>query len=580
LGYVGIVAAFHLSEIVFNTGYRLQTLIDVVFLTPREPFTKWHAVGGTGAFLSFLFRRPKVPVKNWLEQYRWVAGAFYTNAMTLSTLLQQLRKGSERGGIDFGMLPGGARLPRAWATKNFLLSGIIGCGKTTFLKKLMASVLKDIEPGSDERALIYDQKGEFYPFLLALGLRIPIRIVNPLDSRCAWWNLAEEVVSPKIAYQIAAALVPNPAPDHAARDGHFFVMKARSILAGLMISFHRHSPGRWTLTDVCLALRERKRYEAILQRDNDTGSIVSSLEHADTRGDVMATLDQYRWRYEILAALWDRAMQNGNPSFTVCEWLKGSEVLLLTQDKSGGELLNPIYQALLHTLSEQIASQPNDDKRRTWLLLDEFHTMGRVPLIGELLNTCRTRGAATVIGIQDVEQLREIYGIHGSNLILGTLKCKAVFQCSAEHAKWAQEVFGKAEYSVERKSWSSTVTHSNSGGSSSATLNTGTSREQVPLFRSEFFTYLPSPTPETGFSAAFMLDGMAYVGEEPFFEAIHSVPESLDVPGYLPASEECQTLADWEPADLERLNLTLETETSDAPPPPAKGKRPPITIKR
>lgn len=580
LGYFGIILAPHWTDVVFNRGYQIETFLDVSLLTPREQFTKWHVVAGAASFLCFLIPQKHTSSQTWLERYRWVTGAFFTDAMTLAASLREFREKPDKGVIDFGMLPAGARLPSEWATKNFLLSGIIGCGKTTYLKKLMASVLSGLEHGSNQRALIYDLKGEFYPFLLALGLKAPVRIVNPLDSRCAWWDLASEVGSTKVAYQIAAALVPNPASEQAARDGHFFTMKARSVLAGLMISFQRHSPGRWTLTDVCLALRDRKRYEAILQRDSDTGSIVSSLEHADTRGDVMATLDQYRWRYEIIAALWDRAMQNGNPSFTVRSWLEGSEVLLLTQDKSGGELLNPIYQSLLHTLAEQVASQPNDDRRRTWLFFDEFHTLGRVPLIGELLNTCRTRGASTVIGIQDVEQLREVYGNHGSNVILGALKCKAVFQSSAEHAKWAQEIFGKAEYFVERKSWSSTVTSSQSGGSSSATLNTGTSREQVPLFRSEFFTFLPPPTPENGFHAAFMLDGMAYAGEQPFFEAIHSIPNPLDVEGYMPAPAECQTLADWEPADYRRLNLVLEHSTTEAATPPGKGKRPPITIKR
>ena len=156
---------------------------------------------------------------------------------------------------------GMALIPISDTPANFLVTGGIGSGKTITLRLLMQSALNFVGMGLDHRALVYDGMGTLAPILRAMGLRCPIHVLNPLDREGAAWDIAADVNSQPGARQLAATLIPEDASAQPVLS-----MAAHELLVAVCLSFIRISPGTWTLRDLLLAVRTRKRLQSLLAR--------------------------------------------------------------------------------------------------------------------------------------------------------------------------------------------------------------------------------------------------------------------------------------------------------------------------
>ena len=83
-----------------------------------------------------------------------------------------------------------------------MLMGDTGSGKSSAIRQLLRQVQQ-----RGESAIVYDPAmdfvGEFYS---------PERgdlILNPLDARCPYWSLGDELERPETASSIAAAFLPD-----------------------------------------------------------------------------------------------------------------------------------------------------------------------------------------------------------------------------------------------------------------------------------------------------------------------------------------------------------------------------------
>lgn len=143
------------------------------------------------------------------------------------TEIEQVEKAKRlfQKGIWWGQLP----LPFWCAPEHFIAIGDHGAGKTTIIELLLRSVLPRIQPGSHKRALIFDAKGDIYPFLAGLNLGVPVKLLNPFDDRCYAWDMAADLTTFSAAIEIAAILFPQ-----ANEDKPFFPKAAQAVLAGLI----------------------------------------------------------------------------------------------------------------------------------------------------------------------------------------------------------------------------------------------------------------------------------------------------------------------------------------------------------
>src|SRR5262249_3489892 len=133
---------------------------------------------------------------------------------------------------------GGVFLPWSAAVKHFLVIGCTGAGKTMVLDLLLKSALPGrVGKGSDERALVYDNKTEAVPVLSALG--VPFKILHPFDRRGVALDFAAMVPTHTHALEIAAILMPQA--KNVGTDP-FWVDAPRNLLASVLTSLRLGVP--------------------------------------------------------------------------------------------------------------------------------------------------------------------------------------------------------------------------------------------------------------------------------------------------------------------------------------------------
>lgn len=91
-------------------------------------------------------------------------------------------------------------------------------------------------------------------------------------------------------------------------------------------------------------------------------------------------------------------------------------------------------------MSQEIGS------RQVWIMADELAAFGRQPQIEKLLTRGRKRGLAVVIGLQNVSQLRTIYGAEGATTLTSSPTTKVILRVDHfETAQWASNLVGSHE---------------------------------------------------------------------------------------------------------------------------------------
>lgn len=358
---------------------------------------------------------------------------------------------------------GAMRLFTEAAFDHYLYLGGTGSGKSTFLKTLMGSVLNE-PPNLPPAAFVYDPKREFLPTLEGLGRTGDCVILNPMDRRCASWDLGKDFRNPVAVRELATILTHEP--DSGSGDNRFFRDAVRDIMAAVMTTFvlqTRSDTPRWTLRDVVLTCLYPSYLAAVLEQNRDPyGKPIMSSIRVDevyfkrsdprTRANIYASLQSSLSVYEPIAAIWDNASKRKDPqwpsSFSLSDWLEEAQVLILGNDEAARASLDPINRAIFQRAVEICLNTPSvgapNAIGRTWFFLDEVREAGRLDLLPRLLNKARSHGVSVVLAFQDIEGLKEEYGEHVALELIAQCNNKAILRVdSPSTAEWASSLFGE-----------------------------------------------------------------------------------------------------------------------------------------
>jgi Type IV secretion-system coupling protein DNA-binding domain len=203
-------------------------------------------------------------------------------------LLVALR-GSSDGGIRFQMeregtlgrfLPARSfHIPRRLESSHVLLMGDTGSGKSSAIRQLLRQV-----EDRGESAIVYDPAmdflGEFY------SPRRGDLILNPLDQRCPYWALGDEIDRPETATTIASAMLPDKEYEKA-----FFTDAPRRVLAYLL----RNGPQP---RDILRMMADPQRIDEVVK-----GTPLAALLHPGApaqRAGVLSSLNMVADSLELL----------------------------------------------------------------------------------------------------------------------------------------------------------------------------------------------------------------------------------------------------------------------------------------
>ncbi|MCP5523249.1 MAG: type IV secretion system DNA-binding domain-containing protein [Verrucomicrobiales bacterium] len=449
---------------------------------------------------------------------------------------------------DDGLRFGPLTLPSRIATGHFAFVGATGSGKTLLQRLLMQSVLSEVRPGYNRRALVYDAKQDAVSVLAGMDLPCPVHILNPLDARSASWDMAADITCPASALQVASTLIPANQRD----SNPFFSNAARHLLHGALLGFIKERPSEWTFRQLLLTVRDAGRLRKLLKAHELTAYLVSYFEPQATFQNILSTILTYTAPYEIIAAAWERSESR----VSLRDWVEGESVLVLGNDEANRAAIDTINRLLFKRLAELILAQDEVPEnallpRRTWIFLDEVRQAGRLDGLSALMTKGRSKGAAVVLGFQDINGLRDVYGREAADELVGQCNTKAILRLnSPETAAWASQLFGSHEVVETRRSSNTNRNFRRLGvaaGSSSGESLTDDIAKRDAVLESEFFE-LPETSPENGLSGFFLspLTGGFRDTIPGRWLSEHLCPPDPQVPNHVSRPEEHQYLMPWD----------------------------------
>jgi len=331
----------------------------------------------------------------------------------------------EREGVFGRWLPARSfRVPRRLEASHMLLMGDTGSGKSSAIRQLLRQV-----EDRGETAIVYDPAmdflGEFYD---------PKRgdlILNPLDQRCPYWGLGDEIDRPETATTIAAAMLPEKEYEKA-----FFTDAPRRVLAHLL----RNKPQprdilRMMADPICIEATVKGTPLAALL---DPGAPAQ-------RAGVLSSLNMVADSLELLPE-WEHTRK----TFATAEWYaERKRWVFLTSSAAYREKVLPLHSAWLDLFILRMMGYCEDPAvKPVWFVLDELASLNKLPQLHTAVTENRKYGNPVVMGIQGRSQMEKRYG-RDAEAMLSQPATKIFLRTTEPRAaKWVSEAIGEVE--IER----------------------------------------------------------------------------------------------------------------------------------
>ena len=336
----------------------------------------------------------------------------------------------------------GVPLFREAETDHVLVCGAPGSGKGVAIKELLDQIR-----ARGDRAILYDPSGEYVQVYYRHGKDV---LLNPLDARSPAWTLWGEVREAYDYASLAASIIPE---NEKVND-----------------PFWREGP-RGLFEAVALRLAERGeatnaafRHMISIAPLAEVFALVKGTEAApaiDPAAEKMAIGVRATVSTKIRAWAYLPDPEAGQTPFSVRRFVENEEGdawLFLTSRKDQHAFLRPLLSLWCDQAAASILSLPPDLKRRFWVVMDEVASLQELPALtpdGGLLTMSRKHGGATILGLQDIGQLRRLYGVYGAQSISGSCLTRIMLR-SVEHAtaEWAAQSLGEQEVNEATESLS------------------------------------------------------------------------------------------------------------------------------
>ncbi|HFV8763903.1 TPA: type IV conjugative transfer system coupling protein TraD, partial [Escherichia coli] len=317
--------------------------------------------------------------------------------------------------------------------KNFCLHGTVGAGKSEVIRRLANYARK-----RGDMVVIYDRSCEFVKSYYDPSID---KILNPLDARCAAWDLWKECLTQPDFDNVANTLIPM-----GTKEDPFWQGSGRTIFAEAAFLM-RNDPNRSysKLVDTLLSIKIEK-LRTFLRNSPAANLVEEKIEK--TAISIRAVLTNYVKAIRYLQGI----EHNGEP-FTIRDWMRG-----VREDKKNGWLfissnadthasLKPVVSMWLSIAIRGLMAMGENRNRRVWFFCDELPTLHKLPDLVEILPEARKFGGCYVFGIQSYAQLEDIYGEKSAASLFDVMNTRAFFRSpSHKIAEFAAGEIGEKEH--------------------------------------------------------------------------------------------------------------------------------------
>jgi hypothetical protein len=322
----------------------------------------------------------------------------------------------------------GRRHPSLGIRKNLesshiLIMGDSGSGKTSAMRQILRQVAS-----RQDVAVVYDPALEFTREFYS-----PERgdiILNPLDDRCPYWDIAEESQSDDANAAMAAALFPDK--DF---EKDYFTDAPRRVFSFLM----RRQPSPQQL----IAWMSNSEQIEEMAKGTPYASFLDPGAPAQ-RGGVLSSFNMIAESLELLPPKDDaRAIySSGRWNAERRQWI------FLTSSPASRQKILPLHSAWLDMLILRTMEPAIDRAKPVWFVLDEVASLNKLPQLHTAVTEARKSGNPVVLGFQGRSQIEKRYG-KDAETMLSQPATKLFLKTSEPHSsKWVSDAIGEIE--VER----------------------------------------------------------------------------------------------------------------------------------
>ncbi|HSA34412.1 MAG TPA: type IV secretion system DNA-binding domain-containing protein, partial [bacterium] len=300
-------------------------------------------------------------------------------------------------------------------TRHFFLGGSIGSGKSLGIKELLAQARN-----AGQRAIVYDISGEFVEVFYRKDKDI---IFNPLDKRSVitkGWSLFKEIDQMYDLDSVAATLIPQSKGD----ASPYFIEAAQSVLASLMKRLMETGQETNERLYYYVAKAPIEELAAILEGTEGSSHIGSGTD-PKTASNVRSTLTT---KLRILGYLKDC---DAASDFSLRKWVteNSDSWIFITSRQAQQATLAPLLAFAIDRIGTFLLSLEPDRTRRIWISLDELSSLPRVQ-IETIMDKGRKYGACVLIGLQNINQLRDVYGEETAASLLSNCLTWVIYRTS------------------------------------------------------------------------------------------------------------------------------------------------------
>ena len=336
-------------------------------------------------------------------------------------------------------------VPREEENEGLLLLGDPGTGKSQIMHQLIDEIASRKQ---FEAIVIYDPVGEFLEQHYDPETDL---ILNPLDARCPYWNPVDEIenvtdeTSAPERYFIAESFFPDH--PHSSPTTQFFNKAARSIFAHLL--GFKPSPERLVqmltdeeLIDACVAGTEHAH-------------LIDRAAKAQRAG-VLATLSEVGASLKLLPTL----EQCDGRRFTFREWAQlRRRCIFITSTQSTREALRRTHAAWFNILFGKLmgTSLTTSGQRPCWVMIDEAHSLKRLPALETALVEARKYRVKIVLGTQNKTQIEQSYERISATMLAASHTKSFGRINESDSARWVSDMIGQQEIERPRVSTTASV---------------------------------------------------------------------------------------------------------------------------
>lgn len=328
-------------------------------------------------------------------------------------------------------------------SKHIMFLGGIGTGKTNAFFHIISQIEKRLS--KEDIMIIFDTKGDFYKEFYKKGdIVISNDNTSTGEDSLDYWNIFNEIEYGEHLMESVIEISNSLFAEQCNKTNQiFFPNAAKDIFMACLIHFIRvYPPNLRTNKNLIHYINNTQVSEIkkMLNSHDDLRAMVSYIDKEDsaqTQG-VMSVLQQVV--REIFVGNFSKT---GTLSLKNLVRRKGGKKVFIEYDLSIGKMLSPIY-SLMFDMAIKEALGRKRSEGNVYFITDEFRLLPNLEHIDDAVNFGRSLGIKFMIGIQNVEQIYDLYGEERSRSILSGFLTSFSFRVNdSKSREYIQQLYGK-----------------------------------------------------------------------------------------------------------------------------------------